>query len=157
MSSELNKIAQAGIVPKQAVEQMEQWQSIPEGTASEVGEGSLEKVRSLRDDLELQGLPAVRESLLDIRKLMEQARPVDLFHPPLSVSGAFAGVDRLKRYVFAIPDDRLLYNQLSAIIRPMTKIADRSLERPRMISSVSLVYNKDIPTHWFCETEATRA
>ena len=89
---------------------------------------------------------------------MEKARPVNLIHKPLSLVGAMAGVDRLDRYVFLIPThDQVLYNQMSTLLRPMTRIIDEQRGAPedeRQISSVSVLYNEKVPTHWFCETEA---
>jgi hypothetical protein len=157
MSEVQDKILQAGIVPKQAVAQMEQWQTSPAGSAAKVGEANIDKVRSLRGDLELRGLPTIRESLMDIKKLMDRARPVNLINKPASLIGAMAGVDRLDRYIFEIPrTDAVLHANLTSLLRPMTTIIDSSRNEPedeRRIIAVSLLYNDTTPTHLFCETE----
>lgn len=157
---------EAGIVPKEAVSQMEQWQTMPEGSADQVGEADLQKVNRLRADLELQRLPTLRETVLDVEKIVREGRPVDLKHGDLSMNGAHAGVDRLGRYVFEIPQVEGSYNLLSVLLRPMTVLTDNELPVPRnkrSITTVSVLYrtveqgNKQrvsVPTHWFCETEA---
>jgi len=158
MSELQDKILQAGIVPKQAVAQMEQWQTSPAGSAEKVGEADIDKVRSLRGDLELRGLPTIRESLMDLKKLMDKSRPVSLINQPASLIGAMAGVDRLDRYIFEIPrTDAVLHENLTALLRPMTTIIDLSRDAPedeRRIIAVSLLYNDKTPTHLFCETES---
>lgn len=131
--------------------------------SSEVGEPDVDKVRALRGDLELRGLPSVKEAILDIKKIMSQSVPVDLYNGSDSLSDVQAGVDRLDRYIFEIPtEDKGLYEGLSSLLRPMSKIWNKADERERMIVGVSLIYSTDaqkrnVPTHWFCETEITDA
>ena len=94
----------------------------------------------------------------DIKKVMERARPVTLDHDMVMVlQDVEAGVDRLDRYIFEIPQDRETYIQLSNLLRPMTRIHDGHRDPPeneRHITSVSLLYKDTSPSHWFCETEA---
>lgn len=157
-----DKLLDAGIIPKNAAQQMEQWQNIPEGSADKVGKFAPEKINALREDLELQALPTLRETVLDVDKIMESGRPVNLSHSGLVVNGVTAGVDVLKRYIFAIPDTQEAYNTLSVLMRPLTRLQDDELTPPlnqRMITAVSVLYatveeGTSIPTHWFCETEA---
>jgi hypothetical protein len=163
MSEKLqDKLLEAGIIPENAVRQMEQWQQVPEGSAEKIGEFDPSKVKALKEDLELQGLPTLRETVLDVDKIMENGRPVGLSHSGLTVNGVTAGVDVLKRYIFAIPRTQEEYNTVSVMMRPLTQLTDDSLEAPlnkRMITSVSVLYEtiaegQSVPTHWFCETEA---
>ena len=157
------KIAQAGMVPANAVAQMEQWKTTEEGMSKEVGEADLDKVRALSDELELKGLPSVKEALLDIKKIMNQAVLVDLVNADTVLTDVTAGIDRLDRYIFEIPTvDQTAFNALSFLLRPMTVILNREDNRERMIVGVSLIYSTDaekrnVPTHWFCETEMRRA
>lgn len=164
MSEKLqDKLLEAGIIPENAVKQMEQWQQVPEGSAEKIGAFDPAKIKALREDLELQGLPTLRETVLDVDKIMEKGRPVNLSHSGgLTVNGVTAGVDVLKRYIFAIPRTQEAYNMISVMMRPLTQLTDDSLEPPlnkRMITAVSVLYStvaegQSVPTHWFCETEA---
>jgi hypothetical protein len=157
-----DKLLDAGILPKNAVQQMEQWQQVSQGSAQKIGEFDPSKIKNLREDLELQGLPTLRETLLDVGKIMKNGRPVGLSHGGLAVNGVTAGVDVLKRYIFAIPRSQAEYNTISVMMRPLTQLTDDSLTPPlnkRTITSVSVLYStiaegQSIPTHWFCETEA---
>jgi hypothetical protein len=141
---------------------MEQWQQVPEGSADKVGEFTPEKIHALKEDLELQDLPTLRETHLDVDKIMEDGRPVLLVHGGYSVNGVTAGVDVLKRYIFAIPTTEAEYNLVSILMRPLTQIVDDSLEPPlnhRVITEISVLYStvregESLPTHWFCVTEA---
>ena len=161
------KTMEAGIVPKDAVSQMEQWQTMPQGSADQVGEADLEKVNKLHYDLELQRLPTLRESVLDVDKIVAKGSEVLLSHGEFLLKNTIAGVDRLGRYIFEIPADERSYTQLSTMLRPMTILMDNGLPVPRnrrSITVVSVLYrtieqgkNKNkvsVPTHWFCETEA---
>lgn len=157
-----DKVLEAGIVPENAVSQMEQWQAVPQGSAAKVGEFDQKKVDALKEDLELKALPVLHESVLDIKKIMEKAKSVMLIHKPLALQ-AEAGRDRLGRYIFAIPDNETDYNALSAMMRPLTHLTDNELTSPRnnrIITAVSVLYatieegQESVPTHWFCETEA---
>jgi hypothetical protein len=164
MSEVRDKMLEAGIVPKNAVGQMEQWQSMPAGSAEKVGEADLQKVQALREEMELKALPVLHETMLDIDKIMKAGHDVTLTHEPLKVT-CWCGVDRLGRYVFAIPQTQDLYNTLSVMMRPLT-IMDDPHQRPprdiRRITAVSVLYKtievgktkKSVPTHWFCMTEA---
>ncbi|MFW9801150.1 MAG: hypothetical protein ACFFFC_00735 [Candidatus Thorarchaeota archaeon] len=154
----------AGIVPKNAVAQMERWQTMPAGSSSRVGPANVNKVQELKDDLDLCLAPICRESILDIKKLMEEARPVDLIFDNLTVLGVLAGVDRLGRYIIEIGDSDE-NDLITSLIHPFTKIMDMSLEPPkhyRTITAVSLICKTErrgksqvsVPTHWFCETES---
>jgi hypothetical protein len=157
-----DSLLDAGIVPKNAVQQMEQWQQVPEGSADKVGDANAAKVAALRDELELQSLPTLRETVLDVDKIVSNGRQVNLSHGGLVVNGIQAGVDVLKRYIFPIPRTQEEYNTISVMMRPLTRLEDDSLEAPlnqRMITEVSVLYStvkegESIPTHWFCVTEA---
>jgi hypothetical protein len=160
-----DKLLDAGVIPENAVKQAEQWQAVPEGTSKKIGEFSLEKIKDLKEELEIQRLPTLRESVLDLGKIMAEGRPVKLAHPPLSSPSVHAGVDRLGRYIFEIPHEEQEYNLLSTLLRPMTTLHDQALEPPRdrrMITTVSVIYQTierqkqkhSVPTHWLCETEA---
>ena len=160
-----DKLLDAGIIPKNAVQQMERWQSVPAGSAGSVGEADPGKVRGLRKELDLQRLPTLRESILDVDSIVSKGRSVALKHGPLYVDGALAGVDRLGRYIFPIPQSETEYNLMSTLLRPMTTLTDAALPVPRhlrTITVVSVLYrtveqdNQRVskPTHWFCETEA---
>jgi len=157
-----DKLLESGIIPENAVRQMEQWQQVPEGSAEKIGEFDPAKVQDLKEDLELQGLPTLRETVLDVDKIMERGRPVGLSHSGLVVNGVVAGVDVLKRYIFAIPRTQEAYNTISILMRPLTRLQDDELAPPlnqRIITSVSVLYStiaegQSVPTHWFCETEA---
>jgi hypothetical protein len=152
------KIMEAGIVPEGAVKQMEQWQAVPVGASENVGEADLKKVRNLRSDLELRGLPSIREAVMDIKKIMEKGRTVLLKVDNLAFTVEDVGMDRLDRYIFEIPtDSRSSYDLLSKALRPMTALIDNGRAEPennRHITAVSLLYTDEVPTHWFCETEA---
>lgn len=158
-----DRLLDAGIIPKNAAKQMEQWQSVPEGSSEKVGSFSPKKISSLKDDLELRGLPTLHETILDVDKIMEKSRPVTLSHSGgLVVRGVPAGVDVLKRYIFAIPDTQESYNTVSVLMRPLTTLQDDELAPPRnkrVITEVSVLYStvsegESVPTHWFCVTEA---
>jgi hypothetical protein len=157
-----NKLLDAGILPQNAVKQMEQWQSVPEGSAAKVGEFSEEKIAKLREEMELQELPTLKETVLDVDKYMKEGREVRLSHSGLGITGVIAGVDALKRYIFAIPRDRKEYDLVSVFMRPLTRLEDGSLEPPlnqRVVTAVSVLYatvekGASVPTHWFCETAA---
>jgi hypothetical protein len=136
---------------------------MPAGSAEKVGKFDPKKVEALREHLEIRGLPQLRESILDIKKLMKNARSVALLHDALGIPEVPAGVDRLGRYIFAIPEKEQDYNMLSVLLRPMTRLRDTELPEPRdrrMITAVSVLYatrkkgEEPVPTHWFCETEA---
>ena len=157
-----SKLLDSGIIPKNAVQQMEQWQQVPEGSADKVGEFAPEKVRALKEELELQTLPTLRETVLDVDKIMAAGRPVGLSHSGLVVNGVIAGVDVLRRYIFAIPKKQEEYNTISILMRPLTRLEDNTLAPPlnqRIITEVSVLYStveegESVPTHWFCVTEA---
>jgi hypothetical protein len=157
-----DRVLDSGIIPKNAVAQMEQWQQVPEGSAEKVGEFAPEKIQALREDLELQTLPTLRETVLDVDKIVAEGRPVNLSHGGLVVNGVTAGVDVLKRYIFEIPRTQEAYNTISILMRPLTQLVDDSLREPlnkRTITEVSVLYStvregESIPTHWFCVTEA---
>lgn len=151
------KILEAGVVPEEAVKQMEQWQAVPAGASEAIGEADLKKVRALRGDLELRGLPSIRETIPDLKKIMSNTRKVNLSVQQLTLNNVTAGVDRLDRYLFQIPKNQDSYNALSSVLRPMTALHDPTKESPesdRHITAVSLIYTDQTPTHWFCETEA---
>lgn len=156
------KLLDAGIVPRNAVQQMEQWQTVPKGSADKVGEFTPEKIAALREELEIQTLPTLRETVLDVDKIMKAGRPVNLGHSGLVVNGVTAGVDVMKRYIFQIPNKQDWYDMLSVLMRPLTTLVDESLPPPRnhrTITEVSVLYatveeGESIPTHWFCVTEA---
>lgn len=156
-----DKILDAGIVPKNAVRQMEQWQNLPQGSSDKIGKFSKSKVERLRDDLDLQSFPTLKETVLDVDKIMEKSRPVNLINGGLSVT-VLAGVDLLNRYIFEIPKTRSEYNSLSVMMRPTTTLVDDAVDPPRnrrQIIEVSVLHStvtegKSIPTHWFCSTEA---
>jgi len=156
-----DKILDAGIVPKNAVQQMEQWQNLPQGSVDKIGKFSRSKVERLKNDLDLQSFPALRETVLDVDKLMDKARLVSLSHVGLTVQ-VYAGVDILNRYIFLIPETRGEYNTLSVMMRPSVILVDYSIDPPRnerQITEVSALHStieegKSVPTHWFCTTEA---
>ena len=164
MSKELmDQMLDAGIFSKEAVAQMEQWQTMPAGSAEKVGEFDPKKIAALREHLEIRGLPQLRETVLDIKKIMKASRMVALLHDALGMPEVEAGVDRLGRYIFVIPKVEQDYNMLSILLRPMTRLRDTFLPEPRdrrMITAVSVLYatikkgEEPRPTHWFCETEA---
>ena len=157
-----DKLLDAGVIPHNAVKQMEQWQSVPAGSSDRVGEFSQDKVRHLREDVELQALPAFKETLLDVDKLMKKGRHVTLFHEGAYALKCWAGVDILKRYIFQIPSDAEQYKQISGLMRPLSFLLDDSSQPPlnrRMVSEVSVLYETvedgvSIPTHWLCVTQA---
>ena len=159
------RMLEAGIVPKEAVGQMEQWHMVPEGSAQKVGTADVEKVKALKTDLELQQLPVLKETLLDIKQIMKRTRFVVIRQMGLEVGGLPAGVDRLGRYIFAIPRQEAARNRMSALLRLGTLLRDPLMPPPRderRIVTVSVLYGTveqqdkkvSLPTHWFCETIA---
>lgn len=128
-----------------------------------IGRTSLEKVEALKIDFELQRSPTLRENVLDVKKIMKKGRYVHLKHDPLSMIDVYAGMDRLGRYIFEIPDKEQHYNLLSTLLRPLTLLTDNGLDFPeseRFITAVFALYHTveqdkqkvSVPTHWFCET-----
>lgn len=160
-----DSLLEAGIIPKNAVWQMEQWKAVPKGSTSKVGEFSIDRVNALREDIGLRQLPELRETILDVGKLLKEARPVVLVCRPLTVTGVPAGVDILGRYIVEIPkDSQECYNQLAAVMRNMTILHDKALkegERNRLIVQVQVLWKTveqvnqkfEVPTHWFLTTE----
>ena len=156
------KLLDSGIIPSNAVRQMEQWQTVPKGSADKVGEFTSEKIDALKEELEIQTLPTLKETILDVDKIVAAGRPVYLRHNSFVVNGIMAGVDVLRRYIFEIPKGRGAYNTLSMVMRPSTVLVDESLQPPqhrRVITEVSVLYatvkeGESVPTHWFCVTEA---
>lgn len=152
-----DQILESGMIPKTAVSQMEQWQTIPQGSSEKVGEFDPKKVKALKEDIELSRMPVARETVLDLKRIMSKQRQVELFNPPEAVPNAKAGVDRLGRYYIAIPREQASRSELTSIIRPLTALIDCHLPKPRhrrVISNVSVIYNGEVPTHWLIETDA---
>jgi hypothetical protein len=157
MSDLKNKLMEAGIIPEGPVKQMEQWQQLPAGSSQRIGQFDQAKVDRLKDDLELNGLPKVRETVVDAHKIVERAvkdgHVWSFINPPLMVSGVPGGRDRMGRLLVPIPmGDMLMYNQLSAVMRAMTYVRDKDGKEFK-IKSVELLYTDKIPTHWFVELE----
>jgi hypothetical protein len=158
------KIMEAGIVPENAVTQMENWKTMPNGSSLEVKRPDIKKVDRLRDELEIQQLPVSSEAMFDVKKIMGESRPVNLFYGSLKILGVLAGVDRLNRYIIKIPDlDTEMI--LTSLMHPCTILVDFSLSPPenlRTITSISVIANTiqkrkrklSTPTHWLCETES---
>jgi len=96
--------------------------------------------------------------MMDVRKILERAAKDEqqwvLRNGPLMVTGVVGGCDRMGRLIVPIPmGDMLLYNQVSAVMKPMTLVMDKDA-REFEITSVELLYTDKIPTHWFVEMEA---
>lgn len=157
-----DKLFGAGILPEGAVKQMEQWQTVRGGSSKKMGRFNPRKIYDLREDLELQALPVLRETILDLDKIMSRSRSVRLSFADTTIEGISAGVDILKRYIIQIPDTAVEYHMLSAVVRPMAEIWDQVLRPPsdnRTITDVSVLYStiregESVPTHWFCSTES---
>lgn len=150
-----DKLLAAGIIPEGPVKQMEQWQQLPAGSSKRIGEFDPAKVARLKDELELSGLPKVRETMMDVRKILERASKDEQLwvfrNGPLMVTGVTGGRDRMGRLIVPIPmGDMILYNQVSALVRPMTLIMDKDGNEFE-VKSVELLYTDKIPTHWFVE------
>lgn len=156
------KLLDAGILPKNAVQQMEQWQNVPAGSSEKIGKFSPDKVKALKEELELHSLPTLRETVLDVDKVMEKGHQVTLSHEGVYKMSILAGVDILKRYIFEIPRNPEEYKQISALMRPLSVIIDDELPEPlnrRVITEISVLYSTvrqgaSVPTHWFCVTES---
>ncbi len=115
------------------------------------------KVARLKDEVELSGLPRVRETIMDARKIVENAAKKEerwtFKNPPVVLVGVLAGMDRLGRLIVPIPmGDMITYNQLSAVMRPMTEVMNKD-GKEYAIQSVELLYTDKIPTHWFVGLE----
>lgn len=157
-----DKLLDAGIIPKNAVQQMEQWQNVPAGSADKIGKFDPAKIKALREDIELHQLPTLRESFLDIDKVMEKGRDVVITHEGGYSVTCRAGVDLLRRYIIEIPRRPEEYKQISVLMRPLSMILDDELPPPRnrrTITEVSVLYatvreGQSVPTHWFCTTES---
>lgn len=152
-----DKMLEAGIIPENAVKQMEQWQTLPAGSSKKVGRFDPEKVARLKDEVELSGLPRVRETMMDARKIVERAAKNEdrwtFKNPPVVLVGVLAGSDRLGRLIVPIPmGDMINYNQLSALMRPMTTVMNKD-GKEYLIQSVELLYTDKVPTHWFVGLE----
>ena len=150
-----DKLLAAGIIPEGPVKQMEQWQQLPVGSSQQIGSFYPAKVARLKDELELSGLPKVRETMMDVRKIVERAASLQSSWTfklsPLSVTGVLAGSDRLGRLIIPIPmGDMISYNQLAHVLRPMTLAINKGGEEYE-IKGVELLYTDKIPTHWFVE------
>jgi hypothetical protein len=135
---------------------MEQWQQLPAGSSSKIGLFDPAKVAYLKDELELSGLPKVRETLLDVHKIVERAVVCQdnwkFTSASLSVV-TLAGSDRMGRLIVPIPmGDMLLYNQVSAVMRPMAQAVNKD-GKVFEVTGVVLLYTDKIPTHYFLEIE----
>jgi hypothetical protein len=156
------QLLDAGILPKNGVRQMEQWQNVPAGSAGKIGKFDPAKIKALKEDLELRSMPTLRESILDVDKLINKGRMVSLSHEGVYSINCKAGVDVLKRYIFEIPRDPEEYKYISALMRPLSMIVDDALPEPfnrRVITEISVLYSTiaqgaSVPTHWFCVTES---
>lgn len=153
-----DKMLAAGIIPENAVKQMEQWQMLPTGSADKIRKFDPAKVKALKDEVELSGLPRVRETIADAHKLVEKAaagnRRWAFRNPSLAVEGVLAGEDRLGRLIIPIPmGDMIAYNQLSMLMRPMTLATVGTNDEGLRIANVEILYTDKIPTHWFVELE----
>lgn len=157
-----DKLLDAGILPENAVRQMEQWQNVPQGSAEKIGKFDPKKVEALKEELELHQLPTLRETVLDVDKIMDKGRSVVLSHEGVYSLTRRAGVDVLKRYIFEIPRNHEEYKQVSALMRPLSVIVDDELPAPlnrRVVTEISVLYSTvkeghAVPTHWFCVTES---
>lgn len=164
MSQKLqNSLLEAGIIPAGSVKEMEQWQAVPNGSAEKIGEFSPQKVQGLREEIELQSLPTLRETVLDVDKIMAKGRPVTLLvEGSAKTIDVTAGVDIMQRYIVPIPQDSGTYQYVTQFMRTHAIIHDESLESPRdvrRITEISVLYSTveegaSIPTHWFCVTRS---
>jgi len=157
------KILEAGVVSKEAVAQMEQWKMVPAGSAANVRSADIQKVRDLRQDLEVRDLPRLAETLLDLKKIMAQAHPISLGRGTLRVNGVLAGTYPVGRYIIEIAKDTRLRETLAALLKPQTQLIDNQLPVPRNQRSITAVsvFHHTIdregqkvvePTHWLCDT-----
>lgn len=94
---------------------------------------------------------------MDVRKILERAAKDEqqwvLRNGPLMVDGVPGGCDRMGRLIVPIPmGDMLLYNQVAAVMRPMTTAINKDGKEFEVLS-VELLYTDKIPTHWFLELE----
>lgn len=158
-----DKLLDAGILPENAVKQMEQWQNVPAGSADKIGKFDPKKIKALKEELELNQLPTLRETILDVDKLMEKGRNVTLSHEGVYEVSLRAGIDVLKRYIFEIPRNPEEYKHVSTLMRPLSVIVDDELPEPlnrRTVTEISVLYSTvqkgtSVPTHWFCVTESS--
>jgi hypothetical protein len=164
MSEKLqDKMLGAGIIPTGAVREMEHWGIVKKGASKRVGEFDPAKVKALKEEIELQALPTLRETVLDVDKFMDKGREVMLGHEEINgVMRVKAGIDIMKRYIFPIPRDPEEYKRIAIFMHPLAIIHDEHLEQPRdvrQITEISVLYStvdqgKSVPTHWFCVTTA---
>lgn len=160
MDDELQKkLLEAGIMPQNAVKQMEQWQRVPSGSAEHLGEFSPDKIEALREDLEARNLPTLRETILDVDKIMSRGRTVLVSRRGVYSLTCKAGIDILKHYIFEIPKHLETYRQLATVLRAGSSIVDQFVDPfPQTITDVSVLYatispGVSEPTHWFCAVE----
>lgn len=162
MNKKLQKsLLGAGILPTNGVKEMEQWQNVPKGSADQIGKFSTAKVKALREDLELQNLPTLRETVLDVDKLVSNGREVVLTADGASLV-VHVGVDVMGRYIFPIPTHRDQYQQLASMMRQTVTLLDDALPAPRnkrTIVEISVLYatvdeGEHEPTHWFCRADS---
>ena len=156
------KLLDAGIIPEDAVKQMEHWQVVAPGSAEKIGEFDPKKIEKLREEFEPYPFPTLQETVLDVNKIMDNAREITLSHEGIYSVNCSAGVDVLKRYIFVIPKVELEYKTLSTLMRPGSRIVDNSLSSPfngRVITEVSVLYRtvregSSVPCYWFCATRS---
>lgn len=163
MSKVRYKILDAGIVPEGPVKQMENWRMVPAGSSKAVRQASVPKVTKLREEVSLSHLPTMRETVLDISKIMREAHPVILTFNKTTQMHVPAGVDRLGRYYIEVPQEREEFQFLSPVIQTGATLLDNRLSFPRnkrTITAVNVLYEtKDNgisrPTHWMCESTSS--
>lgn len=141
---------------------MEQWRTLPEGSSKKVGKFDPAKVQALADDLELERLPDVKETILDIDSIMKNSREISLIRPSQGVAGIRAGIDVLGRYFIRIPEDVDRYRSLRSMLVIGTRLIDDFLPRPRndrQIVSTQILWSKidkhqNVATHWMVDTSS---
>ncbi|MCK4306529.1 MAG: hypothetical protein KAY24_19965 [Candidatus Eisenbacteria sp.] len=127
-----------------------------------MGEFNPEKIKALAEELELERLPDVRETVLDIDVIMRNSREINIIRASMAIVGVHAGIDVLGRYFVRIPIVQSKYDQFRVLLLNGTRLVDSSLESPRdecTITSVQVLWSKidkhkNVATHWMIDTKS---
>jgi hypothetical protein len=157
------QLIKSGILDQAQLDQMQQWSMLPKGALEKAGQGSAQElVDYLKQEGFDQQMPVIRETMLDIDRIMESPRAKRrLFFSSQDSAGLplWAGRDLMGRFYVRIPYkvEPVLAQRIRRLVREGTHIKDLPGPTFYSIEDVSLLYEEKIPMYWMCHTKKIKA
>jgi hypothetical protein len=138
-----------GVLPANAVKQMERWKTVPEGSHKKLGGDT-----SVLGDLNVHEIPDFKECNPDIKRIMKNLVTIGLVTDELDLVKFSAGVDCLGRYFIALQSDffvRRYVNYMRENTILLTNNNDFKLVKDVGMNWITNDDKTKSPTHWILE------